>query len=722
MKKTRIIQLLIGAALFGSVVHADPALAKVSMEMVRVGNPGNPGDVTGYGSVWQEFAIGKHEVTIAQYTEFLNAVAKTDTHGLWQPLMEENPNIRGIERQGSPGGYVYTVMDNQGNSGNRPVLFISWFSAARFTNWMSNGQPSGAQDATTTEDGAYTLEGRVRGTAPGRNLINPNTGDVPRYSLPTENEWYKAAYYSPLLANGAGGYYRYATRSNTLPDNKLGDEPNQANFFDGTYAVTQSPSYDLNQNYLTEVGTFTRSYSYYGTFDQNGNVFEWNDLDGQAGLTRGMRGGNYLTLSQASDLESTSRIVYDPASASNAAGFRLASPAPLMDMAMLPVGYPRNDSDPATGHHFGRVQRPFRIGEFEITIGQYTEFLNAVATTDTHGLYHPLMENDPNIAGIHRKGESGNYHYSVMWNQDDSRLRPITYVSWFDAARFANWLSNGQPSGPQTELTTENGAYALRGRVNGLAPRRNAINPNTRTAPWYFLPTENEWYKAAYYDPTLQAGRGGYWAYATRSNVYPGNLVGNEPNQINYVNDNGLFSVTQQRQYSSSLNYLTSVGSYRGSPSYFGTFDQNGNVYEWNDLDGRNGILRGLRGGCWYSGATPAQDMSPLNFIANPPDYEANVIGIRLAGPPNSLAIAGYSGATEAGQAWLIKGRGVGLDGQMVTAWVKSPGDMDFKAAGKVRVDADGAFTWTRRASPGKTIVYFTRGKVNSNRVTFRNP
>ena len=79
------------------------------------------------------------------------------------------------------------------------------------------------------------------------------------------------------------------------------------------------------------------------------------------------------------------------------------------------------------------------------------------------------MATDLNSAGITRSGSSGNYIYSVMMNSGSSANRPITYVTWLDAARFANWMANGQPTGEQNSTTTENGAYNLNGAMDGNA-------------------------------------------------------------------------------------------------------------------------------------------------------------------------------------------------------------------------------------------------------------
>ena len=116
--------------------------------------------------------------------------------------------------------------------------------------------------------------------------------------IPSENEWYKAAYYDPNKGGpGVGGYWAQAAQSNTITSNTIG-AAGGANYYDGVdFAVTQSGSYSSTQNYLTDVGAYgLNSDSAYGTNDQAGNVFEWNDaVDGSS---RGLRGGswNYSSL------------------------------------------------------------------------------------------------------------------------------------------------------------------------------------------------------------------------------------------------------------------------------------------------------------------------------------------------------------------------------------------------------------------------------------------
>jgi sulfatase modifying factor 1 len=274
-------------------------------------------------------------------------------------------------------------------------------------------------------------------------------------------------------------------------------------------------------------------------------------------------------------------------------------------MEMVTVGNPGNAND-TTG--YGAVNYTYAIAKYEVTIGQYATFLNAVAKSDPYGLYDTDMDFYLSWCnGIRRTGTSGGFVYTpigpdgVRPNGASSVTnRPISWVDWFDAARFVNWLSNGCPSGPCDTRSTEDGAYSLRGAVGGAATRIvNLINPNTGSAPLFRIPSESEWYKAAYFDPSRNGGSGGYWSYSTRSNTPPGNTIGSAPNQANYRYGDSVYCVDRATTRSNTQNYLTDVGAFSGSPSAYGTYDQGGNVREFCSPNGITSTSIVLRGGNW---------------------------------------------------------------------------------------------------------------------------
>lgn len=284
--------------------------AAVVIDQVFVGDAGNAADTrvmdsdhsSGYGSVSYDYWISRNETTVSQYAQFLNAVAATDTYGLYHPGMAMSI-VNGITRHGVSGSYSYSVASG---SENLPITFVSWFDAARFCNWLQNGQVSGLQTASTTEDGAYTLNGAVSGAG-----ITRNVGAT--IWIPSEDEWYKAAYYDPAKNGGAGGYWLYANGSDLSGDNTVGNI-GSSNFYDGDYVGFPGMS-------LTEAGAYgTGSQSAYGTNDQGGNVFEWND--GVIGTSRGLRGGSW----DYTDfyLRADSRSDFEPTEESHNVGFRVA--------------------------------------------------------------------------------------------------------------------------------------------------------------------------------------------------------------------------------------------------------------------------------------------------------------------------------------------------------------------------------------------------------------
>jgi len=316
------------------------ATATVNIETVAVGNAGNAPDTRyetpGYGAVSYEYNIGKYEVTAGQYTEFLNAVAATDTYGLYSGRMalpvapDKGCNI---QRGGNPGSYTYSLAVDWAD---RPVNFVSWGDAARFANWLHNGQPTGAQDLTTTEDGAYYLNGATGG---GLLLAVSREADW-TWAIPTEDEWYKAAYYDPETAS----YYDHPTSSHTRPGyvNDSGNLSGTGNPFveggtdPGGYATWDGDGGTDGIGipyYRTVVGEWENSDSPYGTFDQGGNVWEWNEAFPYG---RGLRGGSFLN--SGDFLRASYRGSRDPTDEDMNFGFRVSDVPEPATLSLLALG------------------------------------------------------------------------------------------------------------------------------------------------------------------------------------------------------------------------------------------------------------------------------------------------------------------------------------------------------------------------------------------------
>lgn len=281
--------------------------------------------------------------------------------------------------------------------------------------------------------------------------------------------------------------------------------------------------------------------------------------------------------------------------------------ASAITIDMVTIGNPGNAPDtryPSVGL-FGSVGYEYQIGKYEVTAGQYTEFLNAVAKDDANGLYTPSMTSDGNIV---RSGISPNYSYSVA---SDWAIRPVGNVSFWDAARFANWIHNGQPTGGQGPGTTEDGAYHDIG--NNTLFGRNA-------GARFFIPTEDEWYKAAYHDKSAGLAAS-YFDYPTGTNSVPGRNVNETSTPGNNAN-----------YYTSSYAigppyYYTPVGEFELSVSPYGTFDQGGNIYEWNETP-FNSVSHGARGGAYDWGSIRMKASLRDGFGSS---YTSQFMGFRVA-------------------------------------------------------------------------------------------
>jgi formylglycine-generating enzyme required for sulfatase activity len=291
------------------------------------------------------------------------------------------------------------------------------------------------------------------------------------------------------------------------------------------------------------------------------------------------------------------------------------------------VGDPNNAADTTNR---GAVSDSFQIMKYEFTNQQYTNFLNSVDAggINPNSVYNVDMGNDIRGGISFTSGAASGSKYAVKSNMGD---KPVNYVSWFDAARVANWYQNGATS----SSSTETGAYTLvGGQTNGTAPARN----NGAT---FYIPTEDQWYKAAYYKGG--GTNAGYWDYATRSDEAPTAVTagltgigsaGSTGNFANYLDD---------ANWNDRGGNVTTVGT-NGVSSAYGAFDMNGNITEWNDLTGLvAGERRGLRGGFW--GSFSENSLRSSFNQDTPASDENDVYGFRLASPvavpePSTYAMA----------------------------------------------------------------------------------
>ncbi|MDB4433107.1 formylglycine-generating enzyme family protein [bacterium] len=293
MSRLRLVTRL---AFFTALLVATSASA-VSIDWVTVGNPGNACDTQSqgcFGAVAYTYRISKYEVTNAQYAEFLNAKAASDPWGLYNTSMAVT--YGGITRGGTPGSYAYSAVAGREN---KPVNFVSFYDSLRFTNWLNNGQGSG-----DTETGAYTLLGGTRFPSNGETVTRNASASI---FLTSEDEWYKAAYYDAV-----------STNYDPFP------------FADGsTGPVCQIPagttSHSANcsnaVNNTTDVGAYTTAPSASGTFDQGGNVWEWNEAI-ESVSNRVYRGGNWNY--SVGHLAASVRLSDHPTNENDSLGFRVA--------------------------------------------------------------------------------------------------------------------------------------------------------------------------------------------------------------------------------------------------------------------------------------------------------------------------------------------------------------------------------------------------------------
>jgi sulfatase modifying factor 1 len=193
-----------------------------------------------------------------------------------------------------------------------------------------------------------------------------------------------------------------------------------------------------------------------------------------------------------------------------------------------------------------------------------------------------------------------------------SGSQPTAGTSWHEAARFCNWLTTGDAN---------TGYYTI---VGGL-PAPNALGHDAYAALYgttYFIPTEDEWYKAAYYNGSA----GIYYDYPTGSNSMP--------DGIDFAGDTTFDAVFNDGYNQGHPNAVTNAGV--ASP--YGTIGQGGNVWEWNEtaIYTSHPLWRGFRGGSWLGAY---HELLVTGGIADEPTFEFSYLGFRVASIPEPGSI-----------------------------------------------------------------------------------
>ena len=175
----------------------------------------------------------------------------------------------------------------------------SWYEAAKFCNWLTTGDVNkGVYNTSTWAIMDHQTAGTTYGTA---------------YFIPTEDEWYKAAYHKNNgVTGGAANYWDYPTGSDSVPTAVYGGTAAGTAVFYGNGVSPNAPANVDNAGGLSP----------YGTMGQGGNVWEWTEAI--IGSWCDARGGNWV---YGSDylVAVSGRVFIDLRNDGYDLGFRVAS-------------------------------------------------------------------------------------------------------------------------------------------------------------------------------------------------------------------------------------------------------------------------------------------------------------------------------------------------------------------------------------------------------------
>ena len=555
-----------------------------AIDFVTIGDADNKASSNGKGVVAYTYQISKYEITNASYCAFLNSVASTsDDYQLFSPLMQEH-FFGGIIRTFEAGRFVYRCKPNYENA---PIIGVTWMSAIRYCNWLHYNSDF-IHANQSIEKFRKQTEGDEEHGAYNTTTVPLHRNPKALYWLPNENEWLKAAYYN-------------------------GESWDEHMFAKGSNCYNES-GWAYPYPHIKPVG-YHVSPSHNGTYDQQGNAAEWieNTREGNEKWKISLGGSlirpkKFALFNEAEgDFPNKSistfgiRICRTSDSVALAAEKEDRYIAPIKTKShTIPfktdklhneyvlVADAGNKGD-AVNQFKGRVNYTFYIARTELSNQSYSRFLNAVATlNDPYGLYNINMSTGA-CGGINRTMIDGHYNYTCKKGYEKL---PVVYVNYYDICRYANWMHYGCPETGKSELgttegTSSQGAYDTSDFEDvrtGKKPVYETFGKRNNGA-LFWIPSEDEWYKAAYFDP-MKVGNRKYHDYPTRTSDAP-TLA-----QANYMVDNH-FSV-------GAPFYLAPVDSFQNAPSYYGTLQQGGNVWEYTE-DWQYGQVgsRGLRGGSW---------------------------------------------------------------------------------------------------------------------------
>lgn len=277
--------------------------------------------------------------------------------------------------------------------------------------------------------------------------------------------------------------------------------------------------------------------------------------------------------------------------------FRIQAAGPVEELIFSPVREPGN---PADSNGRGAVADSFRIARFETTNNSYVRFLNAVDPTgaDPLDLYNPEMATQPASGIAYDAGEVDGQKYSA---KSGFETLPVVYVDYWDAVRYANWMNNGA-----SRLSdTETGAYTLLGGTP-VPSNANAIAGRNSGARC-FLPSVDEWYKAAYYQ-----GGSSYSLY---------------PNGTSSVNNDAPPGNSISANYSGTS--VVTVGAYLSNANRHCVKDLGGNVDEFIEKSGVGDSVLNIGGR--YSGGETLLRSSSWSSVSSTTTARYSVTGFRIA-------------------------------------------------------------------------------------------